>query len=212
MQTNQDLDQPLLMNRQICASCNASFDKRQSNTWPGNTSRSLRAFSRAIDHSIVVIETVDIADLAATVGLARVLTVAAGTAMTDIVDGMTMIAGDTTTIGAGDLLAATVAEVGAVLVNVMVQDLLHAERVTKLEIYLTCHLVEEAGAGAVVQMTTVSWTGPLPKREKGKSRVVGAAEVGAGIVAVVAANEARAADVEKNLQSVNAVEADRGIN
>lgn len=161
---------------------------------------------------IVVIETVDIAGLAATVGLARVLSVVAGTAMTDIVDGMTMIAGDTMTIGAGDLLAATVAEVGAVLVSVMVRDLLHAERVMKLEIYLTCHLEEEAGAGAVVQMTTVSWTGPLPKREKGKSRVVGAAEVGAGIVAVVAANEARAAVVEKNLQSVSAVEADRGIN
>lgn len=161
---------------------------------------------------IVVIETVDIAGLAATVGLARVLSVVAGTAMTDIVDGMTMIAGDTMTIGAGDLLAATVAEVGAVLVSVMVRDLLHAERVMKLEIYLTCHLEEEAGAGAVVQMTTVSWTGPLPKREKEKSRVVGAAEVGAEIVAVVAANEARAAVVEKNLQSVSAVEADRGIN
>eukprot|EP00984_Skeletonema_dohrnii_P021072 scaffold10424_cov67-Skeletonema_dohrnii-CCMP3373.AAC.1 len=59
---------------------------------------------------IVVIETADIAGLAATVGLARVLTVVEGTAMTDIVDGMTMIAGDTMTIGAGDLLAATVAE------------------------------------------------------------------------------------------------------
>jgi len=161
---------------------------------------------------IAAIETVDIAGLAAIAGLAHVLTVVVGTAMTDIVDGMTMIVGDTMTIGAGDLLAVTVAEVGAVHVSVMVQDLLHAGQVTKRMIYLTCHQVEEAGAGAVVQMTTVSWTGPLPKREKEKSRVVGAAEVGAGIVVVVAVNEARAADVEKNLQSVSAVEADRGIN
>ena len=163
-------------------------------------------------HPIAAIETVGIVGLAATAGLARVLTVVAGTVMTDIVDDMTMIVGDMMTIGAGGLLAVTVAEVGAVLVSVMVQDLLHAGRATKQMIYLTCHQVEEAEAGAVVQMTTVSWTGLLPKREKEKSRVVGAAEAGAGIVVVAAVNEARAADVEKNLQSVSAVEADRGIN
>lgn len=161
-------------------------------------------------HLIAVIETVDIADLAATAGLAPVLTVVAGTAMTDIVGGMTMIVGGTTTIGAEDLLAVTVVEVGAVLVSVMVQVLLHAGQVTKRAIYLTCHQVEEAGAGA--QMTTVSWTGPLPKREKVKSRVVGAAEAGAGIVVVVAANEARVVGVERNLRSVSEVEAGRGIN
>ena len=164
-------------------------------------------------HLIAVIETVDIAGLAATADLAPVLTVVAGTAMTDIVGGMTMIVGGTTTIGAGDLLAVTVAEVGAVLVSVMVQDLLYAGQVTKRVIYLTCHQAEEVGAGAVVQMTTVSWTaGPLLKREKVKSRVVGAAEAGAGIVVVVAANEARVAGVERNLQSASAVEADQGIN
>jgi hypothetical protein len=160
----------------------------------------------------VVIETGDIAGLEVTAGLAHVLTVVVGIATAGIADGTTMIGEETTTIGAGDLLAAIVAEVGAVLVSVMVQDLHSAERVTKLEICLTCHLVEGAAAGAVVQMTTVSWTGPLPKREKEKRRVEGAVEVGARIVVVVVANEARAVDVAKNLQSDNVVEADRDIN
>jgi len=161
---------------------------------------------------IAVTETGDIAGLEVTAGLAHVLTAVAGIAMTGIVDGMTMIGGDTMTTGVGDLLVATAAGVGAVLVSVMVQDRHYAERVTKLEIYLTCHLVEGAAAGAVVQMTTVSWTGPLPKREKERNRVEGAAEVGAGIVVAVVANEARAADVAKNLRSDKGVEADRGIN
>ncbi len=89
-------------------------------------------------HPIAAIETVDIVGLAAIAGLARVLTVVAGTAMTDIVDDMTMIVGDTMMIGAGGLLAVTVAEVGAALVSVIVQDLLHAGQEMKRAIYLTC--------------------------------------------------------------------------
>jgi hypothetical protein len=162
---------------------------------------------------IVVIETEDTAGLEVTAGLAHAHIAVAEIAKIDIVDDTKMIGGGTMTTGAGDLLVATVAGVGAVLVSVMVQDLHRAERVTKLEIYLTCHLVVGAAAGAVVQMTTtVSWTGPLPKREKERSRVEGAAEVGAGIVVVVVANEARAADVAKNLRSDNGVVADRDIN
>jgi hypothetical protein len=137
-----------------------------------------------------------------TAGLAHAPTVAEG-----IAEDTTMIGGDTMMTGVGDLLVGTVVGagvgVGAALVSVMMLAPHHAEWVAKLEIYLTCRQVE----GAAVRMTTVSWTGLLPKRGKGK----GVVEAGAEIVVVAVAKEARVADVAKNLQS-DAVEADQDIN